>query len=767
MAWLSPLLPRSLVGRVFMLYTITLAGFVLAGLGLFYHYQLVVQLEHEQTLADSLGRMIAPTILDSAVIGDYDTILRTLQSAVEHSDLASARFIDLAGGMVHAPHNNRPDTQPPTWLRNQVAARLYDNNTAIQVGGKDYGILRLSFDADAIAGRLWEQMRFALVLGLVAIGGGLALIRYPLVRWLGNLSRIQSIEQAVQSGDASQAWRAAEDAPSEFRETFAVLGRAAASLQSQRVQAAVTLGSIADGVLTLNVQKQVVLVNPAACEILGLPIQTVLGETISTLFPALLPTQEQPVSSWTGRRYTLHNSHKQCTVVLDTTLSQICAPDGQVAGYVLACRDVSEQHALDQRLHTELAARERAMVSLRTVLEELSSETAATHITADTDDLAAISAMISALVERLRTRNEQLNAIFALSPDGFVSFDAQCRANYVSPGFIRLTGVSKVQVLGASEGDIEALLHRQCSQNLPWRSFEALRQDLQHQSEQGHGPRHDRIELLRPVRRVLEIGLHESASDVISQVLSLRDVTHESEVEQMKSEFLSTAAHELRTPMTSIFGFMELMQMRPMTPEQYQPLLATMRRQAELMIAILNELLDLSRIEARRGKDFILETLDLRWLVQDLLHDFKPPNGRTPATLTLEMEPAWVQVDRNKISQAVLNVLSNAYKYSPAGGAVLVRLVRQGDANALMVGIEVQDHGIGLSPAQLARVSERFYRADESGTIPGTGLGMSIVKEIIELLGGYLALASTQGSGTTVTLWLPQSHAPSEPTPIP
>jgi signal transduction histidine kinase len=111
--------------------------------------------------------------------------------------------------------------------------------------------------------------------------------------------------------------------------------------------------------------------------------------------------------------------------------------------------------------------------------------------------------------------------------------------------------------------------------------------------------------------------------------------------------------------------------------------------------------------------------------------------------------------------QALSNVLSNAYKYSPGGGPVRVRLVR-GHATAEgpgTVGIEVQDGGIGMSAEQLARVSERFYRADASGNIPGTGLGMSIVKEITELLGGRLALASEPGQGTTVTLWLPAAHA--------
>ena len=108
--------------------------------------------------------------------------------------------------------------------------------------------------------------------------------------------------------------------------------------------------------------------------------------------------------------------------------------------------------------------------------------------------------------------------------------------------------------------------------------------------------------------------------------------------------------------------------------------------------------------------------------------------------------------------QAIGNVVANAYKYSPQGGAVEVRLVH-GDSEPSMVGIKVRDHGIGLTPDQIARVGERFYRADASGNIPGTGLGISIVKEIIELLGGRMAIASEPGHGTTVTLWLPTTLA--------
>ena len=750
------LLPRSLIGRVFALYTVVLVVFVSAGLGLFYRYQFGVELEDAQLRADTLGNVILPTLADSAVIGDYDTIRRTLERAMPHSPFSSASFIDLKGGVVRAPSEEPPEAIPPGWLLAAVASRLYDTNQPITVGGRDYGVLRLSFSAERIAGGLWEQTRIALFLGLFSVAGGLLLIRWPLVRWLGNLDRIQAFEQAMHSGQATPGMLLGDGLPSEFRKTFEVLGRAAASLQSQRAQAAVTLGAIADGVFTLDAQGRLVFANPSACRMAGQSLGDMLGRPAADLLPQVFEGAGAQLS-WTGRRITQHGPER--AVVLDTSLSPILGPDGSVAGRVLVCRDVSEKHALDQRLRAELHARESALVTLRHVLEGLMQQGATARLAPGTDDLQAITTMISDLVARLQVRSEQLDSIFALSPDGFVSFDAQRRANYVSPAFERLTGLSALRVLGSYEHDIEAHVRSLCAAAAPWRSFETLRREL-HEREAGASIPNARIELLRPIRRVLELGLREGSTAAISQVLSLRDVTHETEVEQMKSEFLSTAAHELRTPMASIYGFTELMIQRPLRPEQQREVMETIHRQTGLMITIVNELLDLARIEARRGADFELENLDLGELSQEVIDDFKPPGERPPPRLSGFARPSPVRVDRNKLAQALGNVLSNAYKYSPAGGQVRVGLVFNDTASVPEVGLEVRDQGIGMTPGQLARVSERFYRADVSGSIPGTGLGMSIVKEIIELLGGHMSLDSAPGRGTAVTLWLPQAEEP-------
>ena len=124
----------------------------------------------------------------------------------------------------------------------------------------------------------------------------------------------------------------------------------------------------------------------------------------------------------------------------------------------------------------------------------------------------------------------------------------------------------------------------------------------------------------------------------------------------------------------------------------------------------------------------------------------------------------WVTADRAKLIQAINNVLSNACKYSPAGRPVQVQVLAREGLRGREAGVVIADLGIGMSETELARVFERFFRADPGGPVQGTGLGMSLVKEFLELMGGSVEVASTLGAGTTVTLWLPAA-TPSAPAP--
>ncbi len=365
------------------------------------------------------------------------------------------------------------------------------------------------------------------------------------------------------------------------------------------------------------------------------------------------------------------------------------------------------------------------------------------------------TAQLQVTGKALEDQNAQLNALFTLSPDGFVALSSEAKVKFVNPAFLAMTGIETHDVVGFEEAVLDTELRKRCESKAVFGGIASCFQGF------GMPLKPQTLELKMPRPTVLQmVGIYSPSSSV-SRILYLRDITHETEVERMKSEFLTTAAHELRTPMVSIFGFSEVLMTQDMDDLGTKEILGIIYRQSGLMASILNELLDLARIEARRGKDFVFENVSVQDLVNDVVSDFKLPKGRSAPILITSGTPLTVVVDHKKAQQAVLNILSNAYKYSPAGGDVHIELLESPTTGAgpSRVGIRVIDQGIGMTPEQQKRVFERFYRADASGQIPGTGLGMSIVHEIVECHGGTVELSSEHGVGTTVTLWLPSGES--------
>ncbi|MBB5017256.1 PAS domain S-box-containing protein [Chitinivorax tropicus] len=346
--------------------------------------------------------------------------------------------------------------------------------------------------------------------------------------------------------------------------------------------------------------------------------------------------------------------------------------------------------------------------------------------------------------EHLRRLTSELNTIFNLSPDGFVAFNEAGIRSYSNPAFLQMMGWTIPDVEGIDIKAFEERFTEQLDASKP-----------PEQDENGNTI----LYLARP-RPAVVIRAAREAKDAGGHVFGLiyyyRDITREMELDRMKSEFLSTAAHELRTPMASIHGFTELMLRREFTPAQRKDILETIFRQSSRLVQMVNELLDLARIEARGGKDFNIERQSLAPIVHATVEAIMVKNDNRQVELRISGRSPKVDVDRNKLTQALTNVLSNAYKYSPTGGQITLELRRKQHNGRKWVGISVRDHGIGMSPDQLARVCERFFRADPSGNIPGTGLGMSLVKEIVEIMGGHLEITSEVGQGTDVVLWLRQ-----------
>ncbi|MEY4977748.1 MAG: hypothetical protein RLZZ352_18 [Pseudomonadota bacterium] len=354
---------------------------------------------------------------------------------------------------------------------------------------------------------------------------------------------------------------------------------------------------------------------------------------------------------------------------------------------------------------------------------------------------------------------EQLRAIFEISPDGFVTFDEARRVKSVNPALLQLTGEAAERLQGLDEQAFAQRLNALCKPQTPFPALATLRDALPTANKPAEGVRRYLIELEGTPTRVLEVRLRLSNLPEVSQILYVRDVTHEAEIERLKNKFMTMAAHELRNPMASIYGFAEILHTHALNEDERQEFLDIIYRQSDLMMSILNELLDLARIEARGAQDLVLEAVPVQVWVREVVARFNPPDGRARPRLRMPTRPLFMRADQRKASQALMNLLSNAYKYSSAPEPVSIRVQTEDDGVLLVV----QDQGIGLTTDQLAQLGTPFYRCDTSGRVPGTGLGLSIVREIMKLHQGRWQASSTPGQGTQMALWFPVSPPP--PTP--
>ncbi len=231
------------------------------------------------------------------------------------------------------------------------------------------------------------------------------------------------------------------------------------------------------------------------------------------------------------------------------------------------------------------------------------------------------------------------------------------------------------------------------------------------------------------------------------------------ELDRLKDEFVALVSHELRTPLTSIVGYVRVLLRNRAEPlqEQQRELLQVVDRNASRLVALVGDLLFTGKVDA--GK-LTLEptTFALAELARQSVESALPVAGEREVELVFENGgDVEVEADRPRIAQLIDNLVSNAVKFTPAGGRVTVR-VEAGDDDALLT---VEDSGIGIPEAELERLFERFFRASTatSREIPGSGLGLSVAKTIAELHGGSLELRSREGEGTTVVARLPRGSA--------
>ena len=341
----------------------------------------------------------------------------------------------------------------------------------------------------------------------------------------------------------------------------------------------------------------------------------------------------------------------------------------------------------------------------------------------------------------------ELERMFRGGPLGMVMLDDDARVSLVTPALWRLVGVPAQPVQGMTLDEFGHHLAQAAGQGAESRPWPV-------------GPAHQRWDVMRDGQpQSLDVSGFELGTLTNERIIVIRDVTQEEADQTTRSQFLATAAHELRTPMGSICGFTELLLMRSYGPDKARPLLETILRQAMRLSALLNDLLDLSQMDALGSQAFKNTPVALAEVMSSSVQVARPPGGARNVSLQLPEADVQVMGHPRKLEQVLINLLSNAFKYSPEGGDVALRA--DVDLPAGQAHISVTDQGLGLSSEHQARLFTRFFRADPTGPIPGTGLGLVIVKELIERMGGHIAVHSQLGKGSTFTISLQLSGASS------
>ncbi|MBA3018190.1 MAG: HAMP domain-containing histidine kinase [Proteobacteria bacterium] len=253
--------------------------------------------------------------------------------------------------------------------------------------------------------------------------------------------------------------------------------------------------------------------------------------------------------------------------------------------------------------------------------------------------------------------------------------------------------------------------------------------------------------------KTLEQKVKQRTQELELSNQELREIQNElMEASMAKSEFMSIASHELRTPLTSVLGYSELLLTRDLTESQKKEFFGFINEESVLLSKIIDDLLDISRIESQKAFGFVKKPVNLAdILLKDTKYYSRAEIGRRIITDMEENLPL-VNADEEKIGQVIKNLIDNAIKYSPSGDIIAKAFVKDNK-----VWIAIQDHGIGISQKDIPHVFDKFFRVKQKETahISGTGLGLAIVKYIVEFHDGELDIKSKLGEGTTIGFGLP------------
>lgn len=365
------------------------------------------------------------------------------------------------------------------------------------------------------------------------------------------------------------------------------------------------------------------------------------------------------------------------------------------------------------------------------------------------------AARLGQMLREQRSIASQSMAILASIADGVVVTDESGTITLVNDAVRRVVRGTNRDLVGCPISEVFRGFSGQAQEAVQQAMIEVTERLEDHEQE-AFVPVSVKLAREKQVIQASLMRMVDEGQQSTGTVIVLRDVTHEQEIERAKNDIISIVAHELRTPMTSIKGYTDLMLQGAMgtLTEGQQHFLSIVKSNVNRLSQLISDLLDITRIEAGSVK-LELVPLQLAEIVPEVCEGVAEAVEERGLTLNVDVTTPLpiVRADRNRIIQVLVNLLSNAYRYTPPGGSIQVSVRPLGNT----VLVQIADTGIGIAKEDQRKVFERFYRVDHDlvKKESGTGLGLSIVKSLIELHGGRLWLESELGRGSTFSFALP------------
>jgi PAS domain S-box-containing protein len=340
--------------------------------------------------------------------------------------------------------------------------------------------------------------------------------------------------------------------------------------------------------------------------------------------------------------------------------------------------------------------------------------------------------------------------LFEGTKDGIVVFDPEGTCVDVNPALTQMTRFTRQEMVGYPMSHVAS--------GGPWEDGEMarLRRDGQWQGEFTLRRREGEPMVVDAV--ITRVAL--PAGPAFAGVL--RDVTERRQFEEMQEEFLSSLAHDLKNPMTTVRGQTQLWLRRlnrgqAIDAERLETSLQGIEAAAMRMTHLLDELADVMRLRAGHEIELQIHHTDLVDLARRSIAELARTTDLHEIRLHADQPKLFGEWDAPRVERVLVNLLGNAIKYSPGGGVIDVRVARTCDDGGCMALLSVTDQGVGIPTADLERIFERFQRAANVRSIAGTGIGLSGVRRIVELHGGTITVESVEGKGSTFTVCLPLS----------